>query len=171
MEQLSVREASERIDVLLDELEASAVPAVMRRVQELLQCVMALQAEGLRRVVEAADPVVVRTLADDEVVGSLLVLHGLHPDDVDTRVRRALEQVRPSLGSHADDVSLAGVDDQGVVHLRLASSGCSAAAVQEAVQAALLVTAPDIAGVETETVAPGPPLLQISRFRPHGVTV
>ena len=49
-----------------------------------------------------------RRLADDEVVGNLLVLHDLHPDDVDTRVQRALEQVRPYLGSHAGGVSLSG---------------------------------------------------------------
>ena len=53
-----------------------------------------------------------RRLADDELVGNLLVLHDLHPDDVDTRVQRALDQVRPYLGSHAGGVSLSGVDEE-----------------------------------------------------------
>ncbi len=63
-----------------------------------------------------------RELADDELVGNLLVLHDLHPDDVDTRVQAALNGVRPYLGSHAGGVSLSGVDENGVVHLQLEGS-------------------------------------------------
>ncbi len=126
MEQPSVREVSERIEALLDDLGSSAPPAVMGRVEELLQCVMGLYGAGLERVLESVGPDAVRRLADDELVGNLLVLNDLHPDDVDTRVQRALDQVRPYLGSHAGGVSLSGVDAEGVVHLRLEGScdGC-----------------------------------------------
>jgi len=173
MEQLSVREASERIDELLDELEQSAVPAVLQRVQELVRCVMALHAEGLRRLVETAGHEVVRSLADDDVVSNLLVLHDLHPDDVDTRVQRALDQVRPYLGSHAGGVSLSGVDERGVVHLRLEGScdGCpsSAITVKNAIEDAILLAAPDVVAVEAEGVVVdhGPALLQIQPFQTH----
>ena len=70
-------------------------PAVMGRVEELVQCVMSLYGAGLERVLDTVGPDAVRRLADDELVGNLLVLHDLHPDDVDTRVQRALDQVRP----------------------------------------------------------------------------
>ena len=56
----------------------------------------------------------VRALADDVVVGSLLVLHDLHPDDVDTRIQAALDRVRPYLGSHAGGIDYLGVDEEGV---------------------------------------------------------
>jgi Fe-S cluster biogenesis protein NfuA/nitrite reductase/ring-hydroxylating ferredoxin subunit len=172
MPQPSVREAAERIDALLDELAQSAVPAVADRVDELLQSVMALYGAGLARVVEAAGPQLLRALADDDVVGSLLVLHDLHPDDVDTRVQRALEQVRPYLGSHAGDVELSGVDEQGVVHLRLRGScdGCpsSALTVAGAIEDAVLAAAPDVVGLDVEgLVDTGPRLLQLEPFRPH----
>jgi Fe-S cluster biogenesis protein NfuA/nitrite reductase/ring-hydroxylating ferredoxin subunit len=106
------------------------------------------------------------------VVGNLLVLHDLHPDDVDTRVQRALEQVRPYLGSHAGGVSLSGVDEQGVVHLRLEGScdGCpsSALTVKSAIEDAILVAAPDVVAVEAEgMVETGPTLLQIEPFTPR----
>ncbi len=169
MEQPSVREVSERIEVLLDELGESAPPAVMGRVEELIQCVMGLYGAGLERVLETVGQDAVRRLADDEVVGNLLVLNDLHPDDVDTRVQRALDQVRPYLGSHAGGVSLSGVDTEGVVHLRLEGScdGCpsSALTVKSAIEDAILVAAPDVVAVEAEGMVPdGPALLQIQPF-------
>ena len=169
MEQLSVREVSERIDALLEELGQSAVAGTMERVEELVHAVMSLYGAGLDRIVETLDDHTLRRLADDEVVGNLLVLHDLHPDDVDTRVQRALEQVRPYLGSHAGGVSLSGVDEQGVVHLRLEGScdGCpsSALTVKSAIEDAILVAAPDVVAVEAEgMVETGPRLLQIEPF-------
>lgn len=176
MEQPSVRESSARIDALLDELEQSAVPAVMERVRDLLAAVMALYGAGLDRTIEtlleAGSADLARRLADDELVGNLLILHGLHPDDVLTRVTRALERVRPYLGSHAGGVELLGVDDEGVVHLQLQGScdGCpsSALTVASAIEDAIVLAAPDVVSVETEgMVAPSPDLLQIAPFRPH----
>ena len=172
MEPVSVREVSERIETLLDDLGRSSQPAVLERVEELVQAVMSLYGAGLARLVGEVPPDVVRRLADDEVVGNLLVLHDLHPDDVDTRVQRALEQVRPYLGSHAGGVSLSGVDADGVVHLRLEGScdGCpsSALTVKSAIEDAILVAAPDVVAVEAEgMVDAGPALLQIPPFSPH----
>ena len=172
MEPLSVREVSERIDTLLDELGQSVPAPALERVEDLVQCVMALYGEGLGRVVGSLDDATLRRLADDEVVGNLLVLHDLHPDDVDTRVQQALERVRPYLGSHAGGVSLSGVDERGVVHLRLEGScdGCpsSSLTVRSAIEDAILVAAPDVVAVEAEgMVETGPSLLQIAPFRPH----
>jgi Fe-S cluster biogenesis protein NfuA/nitrite reductase/ring-hydroxylating ferredoxin subunit len=171
MEQLSVREASERIETLLDELGQGAPPPVMERVEELLNNVMALYGAGRERVLETAGPDLVRRLADDEIVGNLLVLHDLHPDDVDTRVQRALDQVRPYLGSHAGGVTLSQVDEAGVVHLQLEGScdGCpsSALTVAGAIEEAIAMLAPDVVAVETEGVVRSEPaLLQIQPFTP-----
>ena len=177
MEQpLSVRESSARIDALLDELDQSAVPAVRERAQELLGAVMALYGAGLDRTIEtlldAGAHELARRLADDEIVGSLLVLHGLHPDPVLTRVNDALERVRPYLGSHAGGVELLGVDDEGIARLRLQGScdGCpsSALTVKNAIEDAILLAAPDVVAVEVDGMVDGTPdLLQISPHRPH----
>ena len=58
-------------------------------------------------------------------------MHGLHPDDVETRVARALDGVRPYLGSHGGDVELVGLTDDGVVRLRMLGScdGCPSSSV------------------------------------------
>jgi Fe-S cluster biogenesis protein NfuA/nitrite reductase/ring-hydroxylating ferredoxin subunit len=169
----TLRETSERIDEVLDELGQSAVPAVMNRVEELLRSVMTLYGAGLGRALDIAHDAggedLVRRLADDEVVGNLLVLHDLHPDDVLTRVQAALDRVRPYLGSHAGGVELLGVDADGVAHLRLEGScdGCqsSALTVRSAIEDAILVAAPDVVAVEAQgMVEPGPTLLQIQPF-------
>jgi Fe-S cluster biogenesis protein NfuA len=170
----SVREVSERIDFLLDELAESAPPGVLARTEELVRCVMSLYGAGLDQVLTLAGPDAARVLAEDELVGNLLVLHDLHPDDVDTRVQRALETVRPYLGSHAGGVSLSAVDPDGVVHLRLEGScdGCpsSSLTVKNAIEQAILAVAPDVIAVETEGMVEepsGPALLQIAPFAPH----
>lgn len=172
MDATRARALAEQIDTLLSDVEQSAPPAVTARVEDLVRAVLGLYGAGLEQVVdllaEHDEGRLVRLLADDELVGSLLVLHDLHPDDVTVRVQAALDRVRPYLGSHAGGVTLTGVDTAGVVHLRLEGScdGCpsSAMTVQNAIEDAILAAAPDVMGVEVEGVVADPPLLQIQSF-------
>ena len=105
-------------------------------------------------------------LAADPLVEGLLLLHGLHPLDVDARIQRALDQVRPYLGSHAGGVQYLGVSD-GVARLRLEGSchGCpsSTVTVQLAIEGAVQDAAPEVTEVVVEgmTAPPEPKLLQI----------
>ena len=59
--------------------------------------------------------------AADERLASALLLHGLHPHPIETRVRQALDKVRPYLDSHGGNVELLSVND-GVVKLRMEGS-------------------------------------------------
>ena len=96
-----------------------------------------LYGAGLERMLEILaeagrlDQVALDALAADDLVASLLLVHGLHPHDVGTRVAAALDSVRPYLGSHGGDVELLGVDADGVVRLRLLGScdGCPSSSV------------------------------------------
>jgi Fe-S cluster biogenesis protein NfuA/nitrite reductase/ring-hydroxylating ferredoxin subunit len=108
-------------------------------------------------------------MADDELVAHLLLLHDLHPVPAETRVREALEGVRPYLESHGGDVELVAVED-GVARLRLqgSCSGCpsSTMTLKLAIEDAIYKAAPDVSNVEAEGVtapaaAPGPTLLQL----------
>ena len=51
-------------------------------------------------IVAGADDGTLARLTEDEQVRSILLLHGLHPEDLETRVRRAVERLRPYLGVH-----------------------------------------------------------------------
>jgi Fe-S cluster biogenesis protein NfuA len=90
------------------------------------------------------------------MVASMLLLHGLHPDDLETRVLRGIEKVRPYLQSHGGDVELAGVRD-GVVRLILrgtcGSCPSSSLTLKNAVEDALFEAAPDIVEIVAENAA------------------
>lgn len=172
MDGKALRELSARIDALLDDVQAQAAPVVSERVEDLVRSVVELYGAGLERTLSllhaGGAEGLVRELADDEVVGNLLMLHDLHPDDVETRVQRALDAVRPYLGSHAGGVAFQGVDGEGVAHLTLQGScdGCpsSTVTVQTAIEAAVLDKAPEVVRVEVEGMVAepaGPALLQI----------
>jgi Fe-S cluster biogenesis protein NfuA len=102
-------------------------------------------------------------------VESLLLLHDLHPLPVADRVRRAIDRVMPQLGSHAGAAEFAGLDQSGVVRIRLELTDhgrqAHAGAVQEALEQAVADAAPEASGVRFElvTAAPELPLLQITR--------
>ena len=95
-------------------------------------------------------------LARDDLVGSLLMLHGLHPLDLETRVQQALDSVRPFLRSHGGEVELVGITD-GVVRLRMKGScqGCpsSSETLRNRIEEAIVAAAPDATGIAVEGVA------------------
>ncbi|MDH6280373.1 NifU family protein [Prescottella agglutinans] len=155
------RGAGDRIEALLDSASAGG-PVARERAEQLVREVVDLYGEALGRIlaVAAHAPGLVDELARDELVSSMLLVSGLHPHDVETRVRTALDNVRPYLGSHGGDVELVEVSDDGVVRLRLLGSchGCPSSAVtlQLAVEGAVQAAAPETTAIEVETDASEP---------------
>jgi len=157
----NLRVVGDRIEQLLDELQATADPSTYERATELLRLVTELYGGGLERVVAIAreqSPDLMTRLLDDDLVASLLLVHGLHPESVDARVEQALESVRPFLATHNGDVELLDVDvEVGAVHLRLLGScdGCPSSTVtlRTAVEHAILEAAPEIVIIDVEQPA------------------
>jgi Fe-S cluster biogenesis protein NfuA/nitrite reductase/ring-hydroxylating ferredoxin subunit len=171
----NAREVGARIEALLGDLDRIDDAPTRAKTEELIGLVVELYGAGLERIMELAYEAgpsgeeFFERLIDDELIASLLMLHGLHPVDVETRVHNALEKVRPYLGSHAGGVEFLGVDEAGVAHLRLEGNcdGCpsSTVTVTTAIEGAIAEAAPEITGVEvegmTEPNAPQPSLIQI----------
>jgi Fe-S cluster biogenesis protein NfuA len=158
----NVRQSGERIEQALTELEQCADLRTLNLAEELLRLVSELYGVGLERVLEivgARAPDLIDELAADELVASLLLAHGLHPDSIEARVEAALASVRPFLGRHGGDVELLALDDElGAVKLRLLGScdGCpsSAATLQGAVEVAILEKAPEVTRIVVEESEP-----------------
>ena len=156
--QQNLRATGDRIEQLLDELRATADPRTCDRAEELLRLVSELYGAGLARVVELAgegDPGLVERFVGDDLLASLLLVHGLHPKDLRRRVEDALAQVRPFLGAHGGDVELLDLDEgAGAVRLRLLGSceGCPSSAVtlQLAVERAITEAAPEITLIDVD---------------------
>jgi Fe-S cluster biogenesis protein NfuA len=174
------QKAGERVEALLAELGSQAGPQVAATAEELVSCLVELYGAGLAEMVriigEDAEggQQLMRKLAADPLVESLLLLHDLHPLPVADRVQRAIDQVMPQLGPHAGAAEFAGLDETGVVRIRLELTDhgrqAHAGAVQEALEQAVTDAAPEASGVRFDlaTAAPELPLLQITR-RPTAV--
>jgi Fe-S cluster biogenesis protein NfuA len=165
----------ERVEALLSELRSQAGPQVAATAEELVSCLVELYGAGLARITEIvgedeSGPKLMDKLVADPLVESLLLVHDLHPLDTSARVRRAVEEVLPQLGSHAGNVEYLGLDEAGVLRLRLEQSGCSADTVRDLIEKAVAGAAPEAAGVAIEMAQPPaePTLLQITR-RPVGI--
>lgn len=152
----------QKIGEMVGEIESIADPNTRAIVQELLESLMALHGAGLERILKivsaagVAGDAVFRNCAQDELVSSLLLLYGLHPDDLPTRVTRALEKSRNNLGKQSASAELISISDEGDVRvrLRIKSAGCgsSATSVKVALEATLQNAAPDAVSIAVELV-------------------
>ena len=178
----NVRVAGERVEGLIGDLRSQSDPRVAEIAEELVRTLVDLYGEGFAHVMNVAQSAadggqpggIVDQLVADPLVASLLLVHDLHPVNVDTRIQKALDDVRPYLGSHAGGVEYLGVDDEGVVHLKLEGSchGCpsSTVTVRLAIEKAIEEAAPETVRVEVAGVVAepsGPALLQIGRRVPE----
>jgi Fe-S cluster biogenesis protein NfuA len=146
------------IERKLEALQGRLDPRAFDQAVELLQLVSELYASGLARVMELADlhaPQLVGYITADDLLASLLVANGLHPDALDVRIARALDGVRPFLAGHGGDVELLDIDEHvGAVRLRLLGScdGCPSSAVtlRTTVERAIVDAAPEIVIIDVE---------------------
>jgi Fe-S cluster biogenesis protein NfuA/nitrite reductase/ring-hydroxylating ferredoxin subunit len=155
------RTAGDRIQILLD-ASAAGGAAARERAEQLVGEVTDLYGAGLERILQiavAADPSLVEKFAGDDLVASLLLVHGLHPHGVERRIEDALDGVRPYLGSHGGDVTLLEVVDD-VVRLQFAGSckSCPSSAVtlELTVEDAVRAAAPEIASIEVVAAEAAP---------------
>ena len=154
-----LRAQAERLQKLVTQAEQLPDPAARNVALECIQSLLTLYGEGLGRVLEIVQQPqrqgaeIVESLIHDPTVSGLLLIHGLHPLDLPTRLRQALEKVRPFMESHGGNVELLGLDD-GFARLRLhgACQSCPSSSVtlELAVRSALEEACPDLAGFEVE---------------------
>ena len=98
--------------------------------KELVQLLMDVHGVGLERMMEIVfesgdvGPSIIDKLGQDSIAGSLLLLYSLHPDDLETRVHKAMERMRTRLRKLACTAELVRIDE-GVVRVQLTTTGHS----------------------------------------------
>jgi Fe-S cluster biogenesis protein NfuA len=144
-----VEERLALLERLLGQIEQGVGPG-SELALEAVATLTAIYGEALARIIDAV-PEATADLAADELLGHLLILHGLSPVPVRERIAAALRQVQPQGG----DVRLAGLDG-GVARVQVATHGCSSAAapLRDAITEVILAAAPELTAVEVES-APG----------------
>jgi Fe-S cluster biogenesis protein NfuA len=159
----------QRIGELVGELDKIADPESRASAKALVQLLLELHAVGLERVMEIiakngdAGQQAIDDLGRDPLVSSLLVLYGLHPLDLESRVAQAVEKVQPRVRKGGGELELLGIEN-GVVSLRLQVNGHGCGSTKSTLKAmvedALFEAAPDlnkllIEGLEEEAGASG----------------
>jgi Fe-S cluster biogenesis protein NfuA len=121
--------------------------------RELVQLLMEVHGAGLERMLEIVfesgdqGSVIIDKLGRDPVVRNLLLLYSLHPDDLETRVLKAIDAAGARLRKFDSRVELLGMQD-GAVQLRLHTSGhaCGSTTknLRAVVEESLYEMAPDL---------------------------
>ena len=153
------QEDMQRIGGLVQEMESIADPAVRAATKGLVQSLLDLHGAALEKaldiVAEAGEPglSIIDRLGRDSLVSSVLILYGIHPEDLESRVVRAVDRVRPQLRKQGCEVELLGVND-GAIRLRVETGshtcGSTAKTVQATLEGAMYDAAPDLTSLVIE---------------------
>lgn len=110
------QQRAERIEALLQEVAQFSDQQARETTEELVQLLLDLYGEGLARLLDIArraqstGDALVERFAQDELLASLLLLHGLHPLDLETRVRQALDKLQTTLGPRGGTLDLLKIE-------------------------------------------------------------
>ncbi len=144
----------EAIETLVQELDSHPDPVWRSKARDLVSAILEMHREALDRILDevgATDGPQRARFSSDELISSVLLLHGLHPVPMEQRVMGALEKVRPVLSSHGGDVELIDIES-GTVRVRLlgACTGCpsSEKTLRSVVESAIVEAAPDLRHLE-----------------------
>lgn len=149
-----------QLSALVSELEQHPDTEAREKALDLVQLILNLHGEGLRRVLATFESLPMKgeiyaRMLNDEVIRAILTIHDLLPEELEARVAKAIEELRPFLISQGCDVKFLGVED-GRAQLRLMRSGKGAppvAALKLEIEKVLDVAAPDLLGIDIEGVA------------------
>jgi hypothetical protein len=149
-------EALRRIETLIAALGELPDPAAREPARELLETVLDLHGLALARMMalaaaaEGGTALVERLVADDQV-RAVLLLHGLHPQAAEERVRRAVDRLQADFGHRGVRLALVRAGPDGV-RLRVERGGHASGdeAIRREIEDAIVEAAPDIADLVIE---------------------
>jgi hypothetical protein len=144
------QERMRRIEELIAAIQEHGNPVVRASAVEMVRALLNVHGAGLARIMEqvtrtgAPGETIVAGFVADEFISRLLLLHGLHPVGLETRLRQALDQIRPLLLRHGATAEVVRAA-QEAVRLRVSGGGGE---VQQLLEHAILEAAPDVLRIE-----------------------
>jgi hypothetical protein len=187
------QEKMRRLGALVGELDQVPGGGSKVAARELVQLLMEVHRAGLERIMELViesgrdsgrhpgvpSGEIIDRFGDDPIVRSLLLLYSLHPDDLETRVVRALNGIRPRLRKFDSRVELVSLLE-GAVQVRLHTSGHPRGStikdLRAIVEGAIYDLAPDLMSLtilapEEESSSGFVPLQSLLKMVVHGAEV
>jgi hypothetical protein len=170
-DEIRSQEWIDKIEELVHRAESFPDPNARGVAVDLLQAVLEFHAAGLQRVMEitagcgSAGETILEQIATDDLTSSMLLLHDLHPDDLETRINRAVHKLEDMFTSLGARLSLVAIEQAecagsalGTVRLRFDSARTwSGAPVRASVENAIFQAAPEIGSVVIEGLKETPP--------------
>jgi hypothetical protein len=140
------QERMRRVEELIAAIQEHGNPVVRASAVEMVRALLDIHCAGLGKIMEtvssagaSGDAIVAGFVADD-LISRLLLLHGLHPVGLETRLRQALDRVRPLLVRHGARAEIVrGTHEE--VGVRVSGGGAD---VQQFLEHAILEAAPDV---------------------------
>lgn len=147
------QEKIRQLGVLVVELNDAPEGCSKVAAREMVQLLMEVHGAGLERIMELVfesgdyGEAIINRMGQDPIARNLLLLYSLHPDDLEIRVLKALEEAKTRLRKHNADVEVVSIQD-GAVHLRFLTSGhaCGSTTktLQSIVEESIYELAPDL---------------------------
>ena len=158
-----------RIEELIGRVETVCSPEVLPLVRELVRSLLDVHRVGLSELLSLLEGTGKAELAlARPMIASLLLMHDLHPESVETRVRRAVREANDVAGgrAQAELVRSDGAD----VTVFLSGGAASAALLERALERLVSDHAPDATlhiekRLDAASAAPGPQLVPVERLR------
>ncbi|MBM0237271.1 hypothetical protein JNW88_09055 [Micromonospora sp. ATA32] len=164
LEDLAVEPRLARLDAMLGQLEQTP-GRTAELALEAVEILTEVYGEALARVIDlvADNPRALDRLAGDELLRHLLLLHRIHPDPLDQRVVRAVDDLRTQLRAQGAEIALVGVRDEvATISLSASSCGGGGAALRDLVREQVLTFAPELSAVDVVAPAPAPALIPVA---------
>jgi len=152
----------EDLERLLQDLEGAADAATREKARAVVRALLDLHRAGLARIRDVLAArgkegwEILGECARDPLLNGLLVLHELHPEPLEARVQAGLGKVETFFRLNRSTVELLSLGEQAV-RLRIVSDPAglrtSPERLRDAVEQALLESAPDAPSLDIEVLA------------------
>ncbi len=147
----------ERIEILLDALELSPDRKSREAAREIVELLLDLHGLAFARIgatlsADEDGQAMFRKLAANPHVGAMLLLHGLHPQELGQRLHAAIQSA--PWRERGVEVELLGVDTSSArLRIKCALDAEGMQALKQEIEAALIEAAPDLDEIQIEVAS------------------